>query len=441
MNRAESLDLAQIVLQASTADQTEVLILDQESALTRYAENVIHQNVAETTTEFSVRAVVGQRVGVASGTDLSPAGLRQLAADAVTLARLSAPDEGFVSLPEPLPLPENTDFADAATADAGPEDRAAGVRQVLEIARANRLRAAGAFTTRAHTITVANSLGVAAWQRLSGAELSVIMQGADSSGYARTASAAVGDVDPAALAQTAADKALASAHPREVAPGAYRVVLEEAAVGDMLMMLAFYDLGAQAVEEGRSFLSGHLGEPVCGANISLWDDGLDPRTERMAFDFEGVPKQRVDLIKDGIGVGAVWDSYNAHKAGRASTGHALPAPNTWGPLPLNLVLAPGDSSVPAMIANLERGLLVTRFHYTNMIHPIKTTLTGMTRDGTFLIEDGKLVGGVKNLRFTQSILEALSCVQALSATGKQTEYVWAPAAQVEAFNFSSGTEF
>jgi predicted Zn-dependent protease len=294
------------------------------------------------------------------------------------------------------------------------------------------------------TIAVANSLGIAAWQRLSAAELSVLMQGEDSSGHARAAGSRVADISPEALARTAAQKALASAHPRDLEPGDYPVVLEPEAVADMLMMLGLYDFGALAMQEGRSFLAGSLGQQVCGKNINLWDDGLDPRTQRFAFDFEGVPKQRVDLIRDGVAEGPVWDSYTAHKAGRESTGHALPAPATWGPAPLNMVMAPGDSSLPEMIASLDRGILVTRFHYTNMIHPIKTVFTGMTRDGTFLVEGGKVVGGVKNLRFTQSILEAFETADALTrdrrAVGNGVMAV-VPGMRCESFRFSGKTEF
>jgi PmbA protein len=206
-------------------------------------------------------------------------------------------------------------------------------------------------------------------------------------------------------------------------------------------MLGMYGLGALALQEGRSFMGGRLGERICGANISIWDDGHDPRGQRLAYDFEGVPKQRVNLITGGVAENVVWDSYTANRDSRPNTGHGLPAPNSWGPVPINLFVAAGDSSVADMIAQTERGVLVTRFHYTNMVHPIKTVLTGMTRDGTFLIEDGQIAGAVKNLRFTQSILEALSCVSLISREGKLADYVWAPAMRVDRFTFSSATEF
>lgn len=441
MDREQALAMAQVVLEASGADQTEVILSASQSALTRFANNAIHQNVAETVVQASVRAVVGKRVGVVTGTDLSPAGLRQLAQDARDLARVSAPDEDFVSLPAAVDYAGVTDFADAATADFTPEGRAAAVRLAIITAESQGLTAAGAFSTGWSSTTVANSLGVATYQCRTQAEFSVVVAGADSSGYARTVASRTKDIDAAALAETATQKCLTSRHPQEVEPGEYTVILEPEAVGDLVMMLSMYDLGALAVQEGRSFMAGQMGQKVCGTNISIWDDGHDPRGLPMAYDFEGVPKQRVNLITDGVAEGVVWDSYTAQREGRSSTGHALPAPNPWGPVPINVFVATGDSSLEEMIASTEHGLLVTRFHYTNMIHPIKTVLTGMTRDGTFLIRDGRIAAGLKNLRFTQSILEALSAVSAIGREGQLTDHVWCPAMKVDAFSFSSGTEF
>ena len=441
MDQPQALDLCDLVLGASRADQTEVVLSTEAAALTRFANNVIHQNVAEEGVSATVRAVVGQRVGVASSTDVSPDGLRQLADAAYRLALVSAADEDFVSLPGPLPYAGETDFADAAAAACGPEQRAATVAEAIALAAAEGFTASGACSTGLIEIAIANSLGVRATQRRSMAEMSLVVSGAGGSGYARTSSPRLADISGDSLGRIATEKCRASRDPQPLPPGEYTVILEAEAVADMVMMLSMYGLGALAVQEGRSFVSGRLGEKVCGDNVTIWDDGLDPRSHRLAYDFEGVPKQRVPLITAGVAEGVVWDSYTAHKEGRQSTGHGLPAPNSWGPVPINLLVAAGDSSVADMIAQTQRGVLVTRFHYTNMIHPIKTVLTGMTRDGTFLIEDGQIAGAIKNLRFTQSILEALSCVSLISREGKLTDYVWAPAMRVDRFTFSSATEF
>jgi PmbA protein len=207
--------------------------------------------------------------------------------------------------------------------------------------------------------------------------------------------------------------------------------------------VGFIGFSALAVQEGRSFM--RLGEQITGANISIYDDGYDPRGFPMAFDFEGVPKRRVDLIKDGVAHAVVYDSYTAgREPGRQSTGHALPAPNTYGPLPLNLVLAPGRTPKADLIKGIKRGLWVTRFHYVNIVHPLQTVLTGMTRDGTFLIEDGVITQPVKNLRFTQSVLDALRHAEPADTLKLQKSFfggTLAPALRIEGFNFSSATEF
>ena len=268
------------------------------------------------------------------------------------------------------------------------------------------------------------------------------MQGDDSAGFAEAQSDDALAIPAAELARVAADKASRSAGPREVEPGDYTVVLEPLAVADMITMLAMYDLHALAHQEGRSFTTGRVGQRVCGENISIWDDGWDERGARRPFDYEGMPRQRVELITDGVLKGVTYDSFTAGRdPAAANTGHALPAPGRWGPVPLNLFMATGDHTVEEMVKATDRGLLVTRLHYTNMIHPVRTVFTGMTRDGTFLVENGEMVGGVKNLRFTQSILEALSGVDMIGRDGVQLEGAWVPALRVQGFSFSSTTKF
>jgi predicted Zn-dependent protease len=195
--------------------------------------------------------------------------------------------------------------------------------------------------------------------------------------------------------------------------------------------------------EKRSFLAEKLGQRVCSPLITLVDDGRDPRGIPLGFDFEGVPRRRVELVCEGVAVGMVHNRRTAALMNppTESTGHALPPGSSWGPIPAHLFLAPGRSSPAEMVGAVDRGLLVTRFHYTNMLFPTQTVLTGMTRDGTFLIEQGEVRGGVRNLRFTQSILEALDRVQAVGEEGELCEGAWAPPLLVEDFSFSGSTEF
>jgi PmbA protein len=195
-------------------------------------------------------------------------------------------------------------------------------------------------------------------------------------------------------------------------------VLAPEAVADILDFLTFTGFSAKAVEEGRSFMSGHLGERVMSQLVTIVDDALAPHALGMSFDYEGVGRTRTALIEGGVVREPVTDSYWAAVSGRSNTGHALPAPNQFGPLPLNLEMLPGDATLDGLIGRVERGVYVTRFHYVNVEDPVPVTLTGMTRDGTFLIENGALTRPLKNLRFTQSAIEALASCEGVTAARK-----------------------
>jgi predicted Zn-dependent protease len=268
-----------------------------------------------------------------------------------------------------------------------------------------------------------------------------------SSGYAADTAMDVTALDPEAIGRIAVDKALRSKNPVNAEPGSYTVILEEDAVMTMVFTLARLGLGALSVQEGRSFMNARFGEQITGSNITIWDDGHDTDGIVLPFDFEGVPKQRVSLIENGVAQNVVYDSFTAgREEGKTSTGHSLPAPNTMGPIPINLFMAPGSATKQEMLASTERGIWVTRFHYTNPVHPVKTILTGMTRDGTFLIENGEIARPIKNLRFTQSILEAFANAEMLGAERKLVRLFGSfgccvPAAKIDGFTFTGTTEF
>jgi predicted Zn-dependent protease len=270
-----------------------------------------------------------------------------------------------------------------------------------------------------------------------------------SAGYASALALDVDDLDFEAIGREAVEKCLHSQNPRGLEPGEYTVILEPYAVEDFLLMMAYTGFGAVAMQEGRSFMAGKLGEKIVDPRVSIWDDGLSPDGIPWPFDFEGVPKQRVDLIESGVARGVVYDSYRAGKEeGKASTGHALPAPNSFGPFPANAFFAPGDATLEEMIASTERGIYVTRFHYTRPVEPTKVVITGMTRDGTFLIENGEIAYPVKNLRFTQSYLEALNEVamigtepRLLAGMALEISRNSVPALKLNKFAFTGATEF
>ena len=441
--------IAQRVLALSSADQTEVLIFSNESQLTRFAVNSIHQNVSETDVTVRVRAVFGKKMGVASGDDLSDEALRKVVESAETVARFQQENPDFQSLPEPLPA-EPVEAYVGATADCSPEERAGAVSTICTMSREKELEAAGAFSTGAEELLVANSLGgdLSAYHCGTAANLLTVIMSDTGSGHAAATAADVRELDAEAVGKEAVQKAIRSRNPVAIEPGAYTVILEEEAVADMLTYLAYMGLGALAVQEERSFMNGHFGEQITGENITIWDDGHDPRGLMFSFDFEGVPKQRVTFIEKGIARAVAYDSFTAgREEGQVSTGHSLPAPNTFGPFPVNLFMAPGGATKEEMLASTERGIWVTRFHYTNILHPVKTILTGMTRDGTFLIEDGEITQPVKNLRFTQSVLEAFARAEMLGSELKLIMAHWngfglcVPPMKIRDFEFTGATEF
>jgi len=436
--------IIQRLLAHSTADQTEVVLLSEDTNLTRFANSRIHQNVSERNVQVRVRAVSGKRVGVASINDLSNAALQHVTENALEIALLQPENPDFQSLPAPKPLPEVDAFVQA-TADCTPQQRAQAVATICKLATGNGLIASGAFTTSSSEAAIGNSLGVFAYAPTTLSDLTTVIMSDDSSGYANVASLDVRKLNAEQVGREAVDKALRSRKPQPIEPGEYTVILEEYAVATMLMYLAYLGFGALAVQEGRSFMVNKFGQRITGENVSIWDDGLDASGLPIPFDFEGMPKERVDLITDGVAKAVVYDSYTANKERKESTGHALPAPNTYGPLPGNLFLKVGKDSKQQMLASIDRGLWVTRFHYVNPVHPLKTILTGMTRDGTFWIENGEIKGPTKNLRFTQNILEALSAVQMISEETRLSRSFYGgirvPALRIDRFAFTGVTEF
>lgn len=447
LGQRKTTELLTSILQRGTADQTEVVVSGQDEQLTRFANNVIHQNVSETNITVTVRAAWGQRVGMATTNDITGSGLDRVVETASRIAQLQPENPEFPGFPGPRPISSVNAF-DGHTAAFSPEDRALQVGVLCQRADEGGLIASGAFSTSINELAVANSHGVLAYHASTIVDAVTVVMSDDSAGYAAERTWRVDDVDVPALGDEAISKALRSRKPRDLEPGVYTVVLEPYATQDLLAMLGYTGMGALSLQEGRSWMDGRVGQQVMDPAISIWDDGLDPSGLPMPFDFEGMPKQRVDLIKDGVALGVVYDTTTANKEeGQASTGHALPAAmaSNLGPIPLNLFMAPGAATVEEMIASTERGLLITRFHYTRPVHPRDAVITGLTRDGTFLIDSGEIAFPVKNLRYTQSYLGALALTQMvgreLKTMGSYVGAQRAPALKLAEFNFTGVTEF
>jgi PmbA protein len=428
-------------LAASHADETEVLFSGTTSALTRYMHNEIHENVAETNFTLNVRAVIGKQVGVASTNLTDPDGIAKTVARATAIARLAPADEAFPGLPDAKgPVADLPGAFDQATADAGPDERADAVGVIAHVMHHRGLHAAGFVASRRDIIGIANSKGVRRCFAGTDASVNIKAIGEDSSGYAEGFSRRFGDLDFSALAETAAKKAIDGAEPHVLPPGKYTVVLEPPAFREFLVYLQWVGLGAQGLDEGSSFMTGRIGERVMGENVTIADDYSNPIGDGIPFDFEGVPRTRVGMIEAGIAKDVVYDSYYAAKTGHANTGHALPAPNSEGPFPLNLAVSPGTRTQAEIVRDVERGVLVTRTWYIRLVDQKKLLITGMTRDGLFLIERGKVTHGLKNMRFNESILDALSGCEMASEL-RRSESSVLPAVRIDGFNFTSGTSF
>ena len=436
--------VAQAALDLPGVDGVEVLFLHEFGGLTRFASSEIHQSTSREDTALRVRVVSQNRVGVASSNDFSAAGARRTAEHAKEMAAVVGADPLFPGLAGPA-RPKERDAYDEGTASAGPEERADGVAQLVGRCP-DGFTAAGAYETAAVEVGLANTEGQLVWEPTTQASITTVVSGGEGgNGFAETFAGGTAQIDPEAIGARAAAKAVASQRPAPLDPGTYTVILEPAAVSTLVGFLAWIGLGGRHLVEDRSCLSGKQGQQVAAESVSIWDDATDPQTLGVAFDFEGVPRQRVDMVSKGVFLDGVYDLRTAKQTGRASTGHALPSPNPDGPFPLNMFMATGDATVEEMIASTQRGVLVTRFHYSNVVNPVESSITGMTRDGTFLISDGEVAGPVMNFRFTQSILEALSAVSMVGHGSElASEFFFSasrvPALKIDRFHFSSRSD-
>lgn len=444
LGRDAALSLAEPAMEASGGAGIEVLMIHGWGGLTRFAGSAIHQSTAQEETTVRVRAVRDGRVGISATNDLRPAGISAAARSALEMAELAAPDPLFPGLAPAAEIPD-ADGYDSATPAIAPATRAEAVAELVGQCGPG-FSAAGAFETGALEVAVANTDGLAAHAVRSKASITAVVSGGEGgAGFAERAAVRAGDLDAAELGRGAFAKARDSQRPRDVDVGDYEVVLEPAAVATLLGFLSYLGLGGRGLAEGRSCFADREGERVMSELVSIWDDGLDPGTIGLPFDFEGTPKQRVDLVREGVFVGGVHDRRSARQTGGTSTGHALPPPNPEGPLPLNLFMATGEATTDEMIAATRRGLLISRFHYSNVVHPKEAVITGMTRDGTWLIEDGAVTSPIKNLRFTESIIEALDRVEMIgSESVLASEFFFeasrVPAVRIGSFRFTGKSD-
>jgi PmbA protein len=447
LTQSELRRIAERVFKLGDADETEVMIDATSDALTRFANNTIHQNVAEQGLTISVRTVFDGRTARATTNRTDDESLERVVAASATIAKSQA------KIPHMLPMLGRQKIQRVArffdsTARFTAQDRAKAVARVCGAATKRKQTVAGIFSTGTMQSALANSRGLFLTHEQTRAEFSVTVLDPDSSGWQKANSPDVKKIFPDALADRAAEKSQASRKPREVPPGHYTVILEPAAVLDLVGFL-FYDFAGTAVLDQRSCFNKRMGKQVMGPNITIWDDVYHPLQTGAPFDGEGLPRQKVLLVDRGTPRNLVYARATAKQMPSEfkarATGHGFPLPNEYGEAPMNLVFEGGKASLDEMIASTSRGILVTRLWYIREVDPYEKILTGMTRDGTFLIEGGKLAGGIRNFRFNQSVLEMLSNIEAMSpsvrAAGEESFEMVVPAMKVNGFHFSEVTKF
>src|ERR1700685_586347 len=460
LNQNQAADIFERIKKHSTADEVEVLFSGGKSALTRFANNIIHQNVAEENYAVSVRTVFGGRTARSTTNKLDDESLKRVVQSSESLAKVQHPD------PDLLPVADKRDAGATRevsptrhfteTAAVTPQQRAETVKKIVSIADKYKLTTAGIVSTSESVEAVFNSRGLHDWHTQTSSEISITMLAPDSSGWQKANSPNVANLDATALAEIAARKAFESAKPREIPAGKYTVILEPAAVLDIVGFM-FFDFGGLAILDQRSFLNNRVGTKLFGDNINIWDDVAHPLQSGVPFDGEGVRRQKLQLVENGVIKRLVYARATAEKMKRSEhkdkvgpiepTGHGFPLPNEMGEAPMNIVFGetPKPASVDQMIASTERGVLITRLWYIREVDPYEKILPGMTRDGTFYVEDGKIRHGVRNFRFNQSLIHMLSNVEAMGtpvrASGEESFDMVAPAMKVRDFNFTEVTKF
>jgi predicted Zn-dependent protease len=436
-------EIADTILAGSPADETEVVYRRRDESLTRFANNHIHQNVTETNHEILVRCVSGSRCGMALSNTTDTDRLKSLAKTAFDLARQQPENPDFKGLPGPSVLKRTKGF-DTDAASCSPARRAEGVGIVCRKAAEAGYTAAGSMTTGATSFGVANSKGVFAECETTLVDGSTVVMSQTSSGWAQSSGWKLDSIAWEEMASEAVRKTRMGENPQTADPGEYTVILDPYATSDLLMTMAVDGMSALAFQEERSWLNGRIGEKILSPLITIVDDGLDPDGMPIPFDAEGQSKQRVTVVDAGVCRGPVFDSYTAGRAKNAvSTGHAMESSTErMGPLPMNLFLRPGTSNLEEMISSTKHGLYITRFWYTRTVHPRDVVVTGMTRDGTYIVRNGEIVGAAKSMRFTQSYLQALEGTHSVGRSGKT---LWGPGAchvpavKLERFHFTSST--
>jgi len=460
LDQTQAQEIFDKIRKYASVEEIEVIFSSTDYSLTRFANNTIHQNVSELNESASIRVAFDGKTARASTNRFDDESLKRAVQAAETMAKVQESD------PDHLPMAQAAEGKSSggdvpsrwfgSTAAITPADRADAVGRIVAVAKKNKLVTAGIYSSSSFAETIINSNGLAANHRQTSAEVSITMLADDSSGWQKANSPDVANLDPVRLGEIAAEKAARSRKPQELPPGKYTVILEPAAVLDVVGFM-FWDFGGLAILDQRSFLNNRIGTKLFGDNITIIDDVAHPLQSNAPFDGEGVRRARVPLVENGVIKRLVYARSTAEKMRKseyadkvgeiAATGHGFPLPNEMGEMPSNIVfITPGgEQTVEQMISGTERGILITRLWYIREVDPYQKILTGMTRDGTFVVENGQVKAGIRNFRFNQSLIEMLSHVEAMGkpvrASGEESFDMVVPAMKVSGFNFTEVTKF
>jgi predicted Zn-dependent protease len=467
LTKEQAGDIFDRIRRFSSAEEVEAIFTSSRFALTRFANNAIHQNVEEENSVVSIRTNFAGRTARSTANQFDDESLRRAIAASENLAQVQAADPDLLPMPTAAEADSRDGAADKSvratssrffeqTAAIRPAERADVVGKIVSVAGKSGLTTAGIYSNSESCEGIFNSRGLAKWHEQTLAEVSITMLGDDSSGWQKLNSPDVTKLDAGRLAETAAQKAVESARPREIAPGKYTVILEPSAALDIVGFM-FWDYSGVAILDQRSFLNDRIGTQLFGENINISDDVAHRLQAGSPFDGEGMARQRVQLVEKGVVKRVVYARATAEKMKKSeyaakvgtieATGHGFPLPNEAGEMPMNIVFGGPQSpeSIEEMIASTERGVLVTRLWYIREVDPYEKIVTGMTRDGTFLVENGKIQCGIRNFRFNESLISLLSNVEVMGvpvrACGEESFDMVVPAMKVREFNFTEVTKF
>jgi len=434
LNSEQALDLIDAVIQQSQADGVFVRLSAGESALTRFSENQISQNVAKTALKLTITSHFGQKCASAATTDLDADAIAQTLQRSEELARFAPDDPEWTPLLPPQEYEDRIPGFDPETANLAPITRGQRLEQICHLSQKAGVEGSGKLSTDVDLLAIGNSLGLRACDRTTEANFHFTARIDNGSAWSSDTDLAIDNLPLQSTAETIIERAQNARNPRPIQPGVYPVIFNNAAMATFISWLSWGNFDARAADEGRSFMShpdgegNRLGEAIFSPLVTLQRQGDHPLLQSRRFFTDGLPNTPLTVAAKGIPQNLAYSRYWAQKTGNQPTGSLSP-----------LVMSGSDASLADLIAQTERGILVNRAWYVRDVNPRTCEVTGMTRDGTFWIEDGKIAYPIKNLRFNQTIPDLLRDVEAVSQV-KRYGNVVAPGAKVKGFNFSSITD-